>query len=313
MIKTGLKLLKNGPFDLLVDSGRLGLRDKGVGPGGPADRWSFTLTNALAGNSEVQNCAALEFSLVGPTLLALEKTGCAISGTTQSSQIHKQDGSIHQLNPWSSFTLQQGDQLHLGPTSHGLRGYLAVQGGFTTPSIAGSRQSLAPLKTEAHLPCESSQLPARHMDLQWAAPQPKTNSLRLLPGPQWNILGWQGKTSPQATVALRSDRMGVRLQLNSPAPTPPTGLLSEPVCPGLIQAPSTNEWIILGVGCQTLGGYAKVGYVIDADLDRLGQLRPSDKVSLQCVEMAQALAANHARLGELACRCQAALAGLKAL
>jgi allophanate hydrolase subunit 2 len=61
-----------------------------------------------------------------------------------------------------------------------------------------------------------------------------------------------------------------------------------------------------------LGGYAKVGHVIDADLDRLGQLRPSDKVSLQCVEMAQALAANQARLGELACRCQAALAGLKA-
>ena len=58
MTKNGLKLLKNGPFDLLVDSGRLGLRDKGVGPGGPADRWSFTLTNALAGNSEVQNWAA---------------------------------------------------------------------------------------------------------------------------------------------------------------------------------------------------------------------------------------------------------------
>lgn len=310
MPQNGLNLLKNGPLDLLIDSSRPGLRDRGVGPGGPADRWSFSLANALAGNPPEANAAALEFSLVGPTVRATASVAFAVSGSVLSARIHRPDGTNQQLAPWSSGTLEPGDTLALGPVTGSLRGYLAVHGGFDTPRIAGSRQSLAPLHANAFLPAKTSRLPFRHMEANWALPAPQTAALRVLPGPQWDLLGWPENLPPSATVDDRINRMGVRLRLNAPAPSPPTGLTSEPVCPGIIQAPSASEWIILGAGCQTLGGYAKVAQVIEADLDRLGRLRPGDPVLLQAIDLPQALEINREHRLSLARRCQAALLSL---
>ena len=310
MPQHGLKLLKTGTLDLIIDSARTGLRDRGVGPGGPADRWSFTLTNALAGNPPEANAAALEFSLVGPTLQATAPVAFGLSGAVTSARIHRADGTAHQLKPWSSATLEPGETLSLGPVSGSLRGYLAVRGGFDTPFIAGSRQSLAPLRAETWLPAQPSRLPPRHMEADWALPAPDSEPLRVLPGPQWDLLGWPENQLPAATVEDRINRMGVRLSLDSPAPPPPTGLTSEPVCPGIIQAPSSGEWIILGAGCQTLGGYAKVAQVIEADLDRVGRLRPGDHVRLQAIQLTRALAINREYHRQLAQRCQASLLSL---
>jgi allophanate hydrolase subunit 2 len=307
MPPAGLKLLKTGPLDLIIDCGRHGLRDRGVGPGGPADRWAFTLTNALAGNGPEAKAAALEFSLVGPTLLAGQTTGCALSGSVRSAQLHHANGTTVQLAPWSSFTLQSGDRLCIGPVTGDLRGYLAIRGGIQSPRIAGSRQSLIPLQAESLLPAGPGQLPSRHMDADWARSPRPGGPLRVLPGPQWDQLGWPDGQNPEATVADRVDRMGVRLNLTRPAPAPSAGLPSEPVCPGVIQAPSTTEWIILGVGCQTLGGYAKVAQVIEADLDRVGRLRPGDTLALERVRPADAVAANREYRRRLARCCQAAL------
>ncbi|MFM8932488.1 MAG: biotin-dependent carboxyltransferase family protein, partial [Gemmataceae bacterium] len=288
----GLNLLKTGTLDLIIDSGRPGLRDRGVGPGGPADRWSFTLANALAGNPPEANAAALEFSLVGPTLQAITPVAFGVSGSVSSARIHHLDGTTHQLNPWSSGTLEPGETLALGPVTGSLRGYLAVQGGFETPRMAGSRQSLAPLRPQTLLPAPPARNPFRHMAADWALPAPDTGALRVLPGPQWDLLGWPENQTLSATVDDRINRMGVRLRLKSPAPPPPVGLTSEPVCPGIIQAPSSGEWIILGMGCQTLGGYAKVAQVIEADLDRVGRLRPGDPVLLRAILLSQALEIN---------------------
>jgi len=49
--------------------------------------------------------------------------------------------------------------------------------------------------------------------------------------------------------------------------------------------------IILFVDQQTTGGYPKIANVIAADLSRVGQLRPRDKVRFHFVTMAQALQA----------------------
>jgi len=63
-----LRVLEPGLQTLVVDFGRPGSRSLGVPVGGAADRWSFTLANALVGNPP--GAAALEICLAGPTLQA---------------------------------------------------------------------------------------------------------------------------------------------------------------------------------------------------------------------------------------------------
>ena len=43
--------------------------------------------------------------------------------------------------------------------------------------------------------------------------------------------------------------------------------------------------IVLGVAGGTMGGYPHVAHVISADLDRLGQLRPGDTLTLERVSL----------------------------
>jgi antagonist of KipI len=81
--------------------------------------------------------------------------------------------------------------------------------------------------------------------------------------------------------------MGLRLQ-GPPLPVPKRELVSEPVCPGSIQVTSNGQCIILGMDGQTIGGYPKIGQVISADLDTLGQLRPGERVHFQRVSLEEA-------------------------
>jgi antagonist of KipI len=74
------------------------------------------------------------------------------------------------------------------------------------------------------------------------------------------------------------------------------------VIPGTVQVPPDGRPIVLLADAQTLGGYACLGHVITADLPRLGQLRPGDKLRFRAVEPEEAralLAARELRLQEL--------------
>ena len=78
--------------------------------------------------------------------------------------------------------------------------------------------------------------------------------------------------------------MGLRLS-GPPLPWPGREMISEPVCPGTVQVTPDGQCIILGVDGQTIGGYPKLFQVIQADLDRIGQLRPDDSVTFKVVSL----------------------------
>ena len=65
-------------------------------------------------------------------------------------------------------------------------------------------------------------------------------------------------------------------------------LISEPVTFGSIQVPADGNPIILMADRQTTGGYPKIGQVIQADLPRLGQMKPGQNVYFQLVNLTQA-------------------------
>jgi len=91
------------------------------------------------------------------------------------------------------------------------------------------------------------------------------------------------------SIAPASNRMGLRLQ-GEPLKLPDRELVSEPVAPGAVQVTSNGQCIVLAVDGQTIGGYPKIAHVIQADLDRLGQLRPDDRVRFVRVTPDEALA-----------------------
>jgi len=71
-------------------------------------------------------------------------------------------------------------------------------------------------------------------------------------------------------------------------------ILSEPTALGTVQVPANGLPIVLMADHQTTGGYAKIAEVITADIGRLAQLRPGQKVRfVRCMltearELAQA-------------------------
>lgn len=63
--------------------------------------------------------------------------------------------------------------------------------------------------------------------------------------------------------------------------------LSEPVIPGTVQW-TGSELIILGVAGGTMGGYERIGQVIESDIPRLAQLRPGEKIQFSALNLNEA-------------------------
>ncbi|MCG8151761.1 allophanate hydrolase subunit 2 family protein, partial [Pimelobacter simplex] len=80
-------------------------------------------------------------------------------------------------------------------------------------------------------------------------------------------------------VGAASDRVGLRLDGAALTPAPDRGELpSEGALRGAIQVPPGGGPVVFGPDHPVTGGYPVVGVVVDADTDRLAQLRPGDPV-----------------------------------
>jgi biotin-dependent carboxylase-like uncharacterized protein len=297
-----LRVLEPGLCSLIVDHGRLHSRSLGVPVGGAADRAALAVGNAMLGNPPA--AAALEITLVGPALVALEQVGAVVVGAPFQLSSGRQSLAVNR-----SFTLDPAEELHVGGTERAARAYLCVVGGFQTPVVLGSRSSLAPLQSGVELPCSASATAIRFVRGDFLAeivpalaPAPECR-LRVIPGPQVDWFPLRHEGTPFVfdpadcwTVSPASNRMGLRLR-GPHLPVPPHELVSEPVAPGAIQVMPDGQAIILGVDGQTIGGYPKVAQVISADLDLLGQLRPGVRISFDTVtvEVAQEIYRARAR------------------
>jgi antagonist of KipI len=288
-----LTLLSPGLCTLLVDHGRPRSRSLGVPVGGAADRAALALGNTLVGNPP--DAPALEVCLSGPTLVADADLACVIFGAPfEIWTAHRR------LRVEKTFTLQAGKELTLGGTPSGARAYFCVQGGLTDALILGSYSSLQPLAAGAKLSCREGRIGGRFPAVCFLQPRPRR--LRYLPGAQadWFPAGaLQGRT---LTVTPASNRMGLRLQ-GEPLPVTGREMESEPVCPGSVQVTRDGQCIVLGVDGQTIGGYPKIAQVITADLDKLGQLRPGERITFEPVSLADAESAYRLRQAELAAWC----------
>jgi biotin-dependent carboxylase-like uncharacterized protein len=300
----GFSVVEPGLQTTVQDRGRPGHARLGVSAAGAADPVAYALANRLAGNDE--GAAAIEMTLLGPTLIFDAEVRVALAGADLQAEL---DGVP--FPPHRSRIAQAGSVLRCRGAASGARAYLAVSGGIDVPPFLGSRSTHLPsrlggiegraLRRGDQVPC--GRAPARLRDevaggrgslalhpraLEAIAPRP---ALRVTPGAQAERFGAAARRlfeRSEFTVSATSDRMGIRL--DGPAiPTPGDGRMpSEGMPLGAIQVPPGQEPILLFVDHQTTGGYPVIASVIAADLWRAGQLRPGARVRFEPIAAAAA-------------------------
>ena len=62
-------------------------------------------------------------------------------------------------------------------------------------------------------------------------------------------------------------------------------IISDAITFGSIQITNSGMPIILMADHQTTGGYAKIATVISADLPKLAQVKPKDKISFEIIDI----------------------------
>ena len=294
-----LEVLDGGIANSIQDQGRFGSRHMGIAVSGCLDPILARCANALIGNAPESAC--IEVRAVGPKLIVRHgRVRIALTGAL-SATVRRVGGSVHELPAWTSLTLFPNDVIEVSYLPFGT-GYLAMTGGIITPPQLGSRSTYpraqiggidGALLTSGHLlPC-ASETHHSHREYHgqpWVYPD---TPLRVMLGPQLGHFTPQTVErflSQEFVVTPNMDRMGVRLE-GEPlehVSKAAADIVSDGVTPGTIQVPGNGQPIVLLADCQTVGGYPKIATVISADLYRLAQVQPGQRVRFAAVDAAGA-------------------------
>jgi biotin-dependent carboxylase-like uncharacterized protein len=238
---------------------------------GPLDPRAARLANALCGNPP--GTTLIESTLNGPKLTAL--TALTVGAAGRGLTLELDGERVGQVTT----KVRQGQTLRMRATGNGVRGYLAVAGGFETDAFLGSasvdRYGLIgrPLRAGDLLGLARDDTAPLEMQAR-AQEVPYHLVIRLHRGPQWSEEAERALTQAPFTVAT-GDRMGVRLE----GPEVPGGeLLSESPPPGAVQVPSGGAPILLLADRQRSAGYDKPAVIHPDDLSLAGQLRPGEAI-----------------------------------
>lgn len=123
----------------IQDLGRVGYQKYGINVSGAMDPLSLRAANLLVGNEE--GAGAIEMTLIGPDMTFEEDTLLALTGADLSPNI--KGIPVPMYRP---VAVKAGTVLSFGRPRLGVRGYMAVAGGFDVPS---SWEARAPMPAPA--------------------------------------------------------------------------------------------------------------------------------------------------------------------
>jgi biotin-dependent carboxylase-like uncharacterized protein len=243
-----------------------------------AASWANRLLNNALG------APVLELLGSGARLKFLQDTWVAVTGA-------------HATNPgWRTTQLERGATLCISELRSGLWTYLAVAGGFESPTTLGSASVYD--RGGIGRTCQCADVLRKASNAKFALPAAVSSrmapwteqrdylrppALRVWPAPQWDLFSLSERErffGQEWTVTPQSDRSGYRL--HGTALQQQLGeLLSEPVLVGTIQVPANGQPIVTMRDGPTVGGYPKLGVLEAADICRLAQIRPGERVRFQ--------------------------------
>ncbi len=303
---TTFDILSGGTMTTIQDwPGRTGLWEVGVPPSGPMDSLTFRRANRMVGNPD--GTAALEITMAGPSLRFNTDATIAIAGPPVL--ILKNGESVA---PNTAFTVAAGDTLKIGKIEEsGLRAYLAIAGGIEAPDYLGSKSTFTLGRFGGHggralLPGDVIGIGAADPKMEGqecpsSLPYTREWKIGVLYGPHgapefflpediatFFATPWE--------VHYNSARTGVRLIGPKPkwartdggeAGLHPSNLHDNAYAIGAVDFTGDMP-VILGPDGPSLGGFVCPVVVVDAELWKLGQLRPGDRITFIPVDEAWA-------------------------
>lgn len=288
--------------------GRLGHWDVGVPPSGPMDAYAHRMANRLVGNAA--DAAALEITLSGPVLRFNADAVIAVTGAPAPVML---DGAP--LPMWQSHRVAAGSVLAIGRAEAGARLCLAVGGGFDVPLYLGSRSTFTLGQFGGHAGRHLRTGDVLHLAAPGAGTADVSASSDTVPAfnHHWDVgvlYGPHGAPdfftpddvatffATDWEVHYNSSRTGVRLIGPKPqwarsdggeAGLHPSNIHDNAYAIGAIDFTGDMP-VILGPDGPSLGGFVCPAVVVDAELWKLGQLRPGDTVRFHRLSLDQSLA-----------------------
>jgi biotin-dependent carboxylase-like uncharacterized protein len=306
-----IEVIKAGLATSVQDAGRPGYYNIGIPLSGAVDQYALRAANLLVGNDA--GAAALEATLLGPELLFRAPAIIAVTGAEATPKLNGEGRPRNE-----SFAVRADDRLSFDFMRVGARIYIAVAGGIDVASILGSRSTYAlgalggfagrKLAAGDVLPVGAPRPGARAgraLASNLVPAYPKSLELRVMTGLYFHRLTEEsGKTffEDTWTVAPEADRIGYRFRKGRPlafhkhkqpfgAGSDPSNIVDAGYPYGSIQVPGGLEPIILHRDAVSGGGYAMIGTVISADMDRIAQMQPNNLARFVRIDMAAALEA----------------------
>jgi KipI family sensor histidine kinase inhibitor len=293
-----LEVVRPGLLTTIQDAGRRGWRRLGIPGSGAMDRGSLEAANAAVGNAP--GAAAVELAFPGPTLRALADVELAVAGADFDARLNGAP-----LEARTPVRLRAGDVLTFRAPRRGQWAYVAVAGGVDAAPAFGSRSTFArgglggidgrALRAGDILGAGEATGARRAVQPAHVATPP--GLLRVVLGPQADHFPADAQAAILAQpfeVTMHRDRSGMRLRGLRLTHRGGAEILSDGLLPGAIQVPADGGPVITLADGPTTGGYPKLASVITADLDRLAQHGPGDRLRFEAVTVPRA----HALLRE---------------
>jgi urea carboxylase len=313
-----IEVLEPGTYTTVQDyPGRIGFWDIGVPPSGPMDDRAFRFANAIVGNPAT--AAGVEATILGPTLRFHSRTVIALTGAPTEATLDGQPVAF-----WTPIDVEPGQVLRLGRVKSGCRTYIGVRGGLDVPLSLGSRATFALGQFGGHAgrTLRIGDVIAIGAEIA-AEPRPLDTALIPSYSDRWEIgvlYGPHGapdfftEASIEAffaadwSVHYNSNRLGIRLVGPKPewtrtdggeAGLHPSNIHDCEYAIGSINFTGDMPVILTRDG-PSLGGFVCPVTIARAELWKVGQVKPGDKIRFRRIGFATALAAEHAQDIEIA-------------
>ncbi len=305
-----IEVLSPGTQTTIQDwPGRIGYWAVGVPPSGPMDALSFRLANRIVGNDE--GAAGIETTLAGPSLKFNTDAVICLAGAELAATI---DGA--HAGYWQAIQVKAGQVLKIGGVKGpGVRAYITVRGGIDVPSYLGCKSTFTLGKFGGHggrvlmtgdvlhIGKDATSFPSARLPEELKPRLVHTWDIGVLYGPH----GAPDFFAPEYIdtffasdweVHYNSNPTGIRLIGPKPvwartdggeAGLHPSNIHDNAYAIGTIDFTGDMP-VILGPDGPSLGGFVCPVTIIQAELWKMGQLRPGDKIRFVRLTPAEAAA-----------------------
>jgi biotin-dependent carboxylase-like uncharacterized protein len=281
-----IKVISAGLYTTIQDKGRFLYRMNGVPLSGVMDRSSAELANVLLGNDK--SAPVLEITHTGPVLQFLHTAEISITGAGFTPTLNNIELALNKR-----ILVKENSILKFGLPSYGVRGYLAIRGGFISEKVLGSYSFYPGITSASHLQKgdvlqfngTSEKIKRITASVKHKKDHFDHSILQVYKGPEFDQLSEASAVEILATpltVLPESNRMAYMLKGWEAFSA--KEIITGPVQPGTVQLTPSGQCVVLMRDGQTTGGYSRIFQLDEDSINRLSQKSPESQINFQLKE-----------------------------